>query len=265
MSRVGVVAISLSLCAHAAAAQDTVEVIPAEQGVVAPTPLDGVRDEPHIFAKLLGTLARDIKRLPSKDSAHLALNGSLLALAAWPLDEIATLGASSSHVLKAAYSGWGKALGREWVQGGAALGAYVAGRVLDRPRLATVGGDLIEAQLLAVTLTQGLKFAVRRERPDREARSFPSGHASAAFASATVLQRHFGRKIAIPAYAVAVYTSSSRLQANSHYASDVFIGATLGIIVGRTATIDLPGARVSLTPTPVRGGVYVGATLSGGR
>lgn len=212
---------------------------------------------PGPFQKLFTTIVSDLKRLPSKENARLALNGITFALAAYPFDDVTTLGASSSHVLKAGFSGWGKALGREWVQGGVALATYFGGKVLDRPSLAAAGGDLIEAQLLSVTLTQSLKFAVSRTRPDGEARSFPSGHASAAFATAAVLHEHYGRRVAIPAYAVAVYTSVSRLQANSHYPTDVIIGSTLGLIVGRTATIDMAGARFQVSPAPVAGGAMV--------
>ena len=238
-----------------ARAQEAAQASSAETDAVTPAP-------PGPFRKLLFTISRDIKQLPSRDTAHLFINGTLLALAAYPFDEVATLGASSSHVLKAGFSGWGKALGREWVQGGGALAAYVAGRALKKPTLAATGGDLIEAQLLSVTLTQGMKFAARRTRPDGEARSFPSGHASAAFATAAVLHRRFGRKVAIPAYGVAVYTSTSRLQANSHYASDVIMGATLGLIVGRTATIELSQPRVQVAPVPVPGGMMLLATVA---
>lgn len=217
--------------------------------------------EEGAMKRMVRTFAQDISRLPSRENARLAINGTLLALAAHPFDDIATLGASSSHVLKASYSGWGKALGREWVQGGVALAAYVGGRVFDRPAMAAVGGDLVQAQVLAATLTQGIKFAVQRTRPDGEARSFPSGHASAAFATAAVVHQHFGRKVAFPAYAIAVYTSSSRLQANSHYASDVIVGATLGLIVGRTVTVDVAQARLQLTPMPVRGGMQLAVVV----
>jgi membrane-associated phospholipid phosphatase len=217
-------------------------------------------ENPSAMRRLVRSFSRDIRRLPSKDNARLAINGTLLALAAHPFDDVTTLGASSSHVLKATYSGWGKALGREWVQGGAALATYVAGHTFKRPAIAAAGADLMRAQVLAATLTQGLKFAVQRTRPDREARSFPSGHASAAFATAAVVHQHFGRQAAIPAYAIAVYTSTSRLQANSHYASDVIVGATLGLIVGRTVSLDIAQARLQLTPTPIRGGVMVVAS-----
>ena len=217
--------------------------------------------EDGTMRRVLRGLARDVRRLPSEDSARLAINGALLALAAYPFDEVATLGASSSHVLKASFSGWGKALGREWVQGGAALAAYMGGRVFDKPAMTAAGADLIQAQVLAASLTQGIKFAVQRTRPDGEARSFPSGHASAAFATAAVVHQHFGRQAAIPAYAIAVYTSTSRLQANSHYASDVIVGATLGLIVGRTVSLEIAQSRLQLTPTPIRGGVLLLVTV----
>ncbi len=201
------------------------------------------------------------RRLPIRDTARLAINGTLAGARRLPFDEIATLGASSSHVLKAAYSGWGKALGREWVQGGAALAAYVGGPSVREPAMTAAGADLMQAQVLAATMTQGIKFAVQRTRPDGEARSFPSGHASAAFATAAVLHQHYGRKAAIPAYAIAVYTSTSRLQANSHYASDVIVGATLGLIVGRTVSLDIAQSRLQFTPTPIRGGVMIVASM----
>jgi membrane-associated phospholipid phosphatase len=212
-------------------------------------------EPPGPFRKLFVTLARDIKDLPSRNNVTFLVNGALLAAAAYPLDDLATLGASSSPVLKATFAGAGKALGREWMQGGGALAAYVAGHVWDKPRMVAASGDLIEAQLVAVTVTQGLKFAFSRTRPDGEARSFPSGHASAAFATARVMQRHFGPKVAVPAYAIAVYTAASRLQANSHYASDVFFGAALGLAIANTATAELEQSRFQISPSVVPGGV----------
>lgn len=230
--------------------------------LAAPAPLAAQpASSPNPFAKLFVTLGRDLKNLPSRENAPVLINGAILAAAAYPFDEIATLGASSSHVLKATFSGFGKALGREWIQGGGALAAYVVGRAWDRPQLTEAAGDLIEAQIVALSVTQGLKFAIGRTRPDGEARSFPSGHASAAFATATVLYRHFGRKAAIPAYALAVYTSASRLQANSHYASDVFFGAALGMAIAQTATIEVGDQRLDVIPAPTTGGLMLSLVL----
>lgn len=214
----------------------------------------------NIFRKLFVTLGRDVKELSSADSRRILINGATLAMAAFPLDDVTTLAASSSPILKASFSGWGKALGREWVQGGTALATYVGGRLLKKPKMARVGGDLIEAQLFALTLTQGIKFVSNRTRPDGEARSFPSGHASAAFATASVVQRHFGRRAAIPAYGMAVYTSVSRLQANSHFASDIIFGAALGVVAGRTATIELDKSRLHVSAVPMQRGVSLVVT-----
>ena len=46
--------------------------------------------------------------------------------------------------------------------------------------------------------------------PTATPRSFPSGHASATFATATVLQRHYGWKLGLPFYLLGVYTAASR-------------------------------------------------------
>jgi membrane-associated phospholipid phosphatase len=144
--------------------------------------------------------------------------------------------------------------GEEYVQVGTALAAYAIGRLADQPRMAQLGRDLMEAQVVSAILTQSLKFATDRTRPDGELRSFPSGHASATFSMAAVMHRHFGWKGALSGYAAAALISGSRLQANSHYASDVIFGAALGIVAGRSATLDIAGRRLSVAPTPVAGG-----------
>ena len=90
------------------------------------------------------------------------------------------------------------------------------------------------------------------ERPARTSDgtefSFPSGHSAATFASATVLQRHFGWKVGVPAFAVASYVAASRVQEKRHFLSDVAFGATLGIIAGRTVTVGRGEARFAVSP-----------------
>ena len=138
-----------------------------------------------------------------------------------------------------------------------ALATYVGGRSMDNDRVTQLGADFLESQVVAAITTVGLKFAVNRTRPDGEARSFPSGHAAGTFAMATVAQRHFGWKVAVPAYGAAVLISGARLHANSHYATDVIAGATIGILAGRAATFELAGSRVSVSPVMVPGGAAV--------
>ena len=100
--------------------------------------------------------------------------------------------------------------------------------------------------MLTAGLTYGLKAAVRREHTGY---SFPSGHASVTFATATVLQRHFGWKGAL-AYSVAAYVAASRLHENRHHLSDVVFGAAVAAVAGRTVTPGSTAPEVSRT-TPV--------------
>ena len=105
-----------------------------------------------------------------------------------------------------------------------------------------------------VSWTYAIKVATQRTRPNGDPRSFPSGHASTSFATAMVLQEHFGWKVGVPAFALAAYTGASRVAANQHWASDVVFGAAVGMASGRTVTIHLRDTRVSLAPLAVPGG-----------
>jgi membrane-associated phospholipid phosphatase len=74
------------------------------------------------------------------------------------------------------------------------------------------------------------------------------------FASATVLQRNFGWKAGVPAYAFATYVAASRVQEKRHFLSDVAFGAAIGIAAGRTVTIGRGGREFALGPVAVPGG-----------
>ncbi len=79
--------------------------------------------------------------------------------------------------------------------------------------------------------TYGLKYSVSEERPDKsDNQSFPSGHTSVTFQSATFIHKRYGFKEAIPAYLAATYTGWSRVDAKKHYTHDVLAGALLGAL-----------------------------------
>jgi undecaprenyl-diphosphatase len=63
--------------------------------------------------------------------------------------------------------------------------------------------------------------------------SFPSGHASAAFAAATLLAED--DPLWPLYYAAAAFVASSRTYVKIHHASDVVAGAATGIVIGRIA------------------------------
>lgn len=142
------------------------------------------------------------------------------------------------------------------VVGLAVAGVFAAGRMAEGPRFRAMSYDLLDAFVVNWAWTSVVKTAVSRERPNGEdSKSFPSGHASNAFALATVAERHYGWKAGLPAYALASAVAASRLQRNKHYLSDVLAGATLGYVVGRTVVrvngrpLDAPRRpQVSLTP-----------------
>lgn len=85
-------------------------------------------------------------------------------------------------------------------------------------------------------ITHALKVTTQRRRPDdSDPFSFPSGHTSAAFSTATSLTYAYGWKAAFPAYGLAILSGLSRIADDKHWASDVVAGAFLGIIWGRAS------------------------------
>lgn len=197
---------------------------------------EGVPVEHTGFKTLFRDTVSDFRHLPSKDSALVLTIGGGLAFAMHPWDDDLNGRLTGSAADK--FFAPGKVLGYGAVQIGFAVGTWVVGRATNKHgRVAHLGLDLLRAQIVTQSLTYGLKYAVQRTRPDgSDGYSFPSGHASTTFATATVLERHLGWKAAVPTYAVATYVAASRLHENRHYLSDVVFGATVGLISGRTVT-----------------------------
>jgi len=222
---------------------------------------DDAQEQTATFGSIFSGLGRDFTRLPTKSNLLVLGLGGALALAAHPADSALTSRAARSEPLDDVFE-IGAFTGGGWVQVGGAFGTYFLGRLSGNERMQSTGADLAQAQILNAILTQGVKLAVARTRPDHGRFSFPSGHASATFATATVLQRRFGWKLGLPAYTLASYVSASRLQENRHYASDVIFGAALGIVAGRTVTIGKSSARLDISPLVIRGGGGVSFTRS---
>lgn len=204
----------------------------------------------HVFT---GTVD-GFRHLSSRDSIGLLAIGAAAAAGAHPADREVTEDFAHPGTLRSVFRS-GAAIGGSPLELSAAFATYGIGRALHHPCAAAVGVDLVRAQLMTEALTIGIKESGRRSRPAGGGFSFPSGHTAAAFASATVLQRHFGWKVGIPAYGVAAYVAASRVQMERHYVSDVVFGAAVGIVAGRSVTVG--SQRFVISPTASRHGAGV--------
>ena len=85
------------------------------------------------------------------------------------------------------------------------------------------------AGVSTIGMTYALKYLIKKERPDgSDKHSFPSMHTSVSFTGAAFIQRRYGWKWGIPAYAIASYVGWSRTYAKKHDWWDVVAGAALG-------------------------------------
>jgi acid phosphatase family membrane protein YuiD len=94
------------------------------------------------------------------------------------------------------------------------------------------------ATTMMVAMTGGLKYSINRTRPDGDDGGFPSGHTATAFMGATLLAHEYGHISGwIPAagYTMATATGVLRILNNRHYASDVLVGAAIGILSAELA------------------------------
>jgi hypothetical protein len=123
-----------------------------------------------------------------------------------------------------------------------------------------MGLDLVRAELLQEGLVQAIKVSVNRTRPNGQKYSFPSGHAAATFAFASVIERHLGARLAWPTILIATYVGTSRLHDNVHFLSDVVFGAAVGTAAGWTVVGRHGKTNYSLMPTPIPGGMAVMVT-----
>jgi membrane-associated phospholipid phosphatase len=137
-----------------------------------------------------------------------------------------------------------------------------------KPQFVALKG--VEAFLYTAVLTQAIKQITHRHRPyqnsppdpyrwegpiaDIHYNSFPSGHTATAFAVATVIGSAYRKTIWVPlvCYSMAGLVAAERLVSNEHWASDVMMGAALGIAVGLTIAAS-PVKNLVLSPVGASG------------
>lgn len=92
---------------------------------------------------------------------------------------------------------------------------------------------LLQSEALMIALVRPLKHLTNETRPDGSAFSFPSGHTAQAFMAAAFLHKEYGHKsiwYSVAGYTMATAVGTCRMVSNRHWASDVLVGAGIGIL-----------------------------------
>lgn len=132
------------------------------------------------------------------------------------------------------------------VMPGVVGGIFIHGYVTDNKDLMRSGFKSALTIGLASVTSTGVKYLFHRPRPfkaypndiikrgaDVGPLSFPSGHTTVAFASATAMTLTYKKwYVALPSYLYAGFVGYSRMRLGVHYPSDVITGMIVGIGAG---------------------------------
>ena len=178
-----------------------------------------------------------------------------------------------------------------FIAGGA---LYLVGRSASSPRFATLGVHLTEGVLVSAALNGLVKGFSGRALPNATTKpghfsfgrgfhdgngpfvSFPSGHTAASFGAAAVITDEVSNWdstkawiVAPIAYSTATLVALSRLYENVHWASDLPIGAAIGVLSGKAVVLWeqrhpsnwLDRHLVGVTVAPGAHGMRLGASI----
>jgi membrane-associated phospholipid phosphatase len=163
--------------------------------------------------------------------------------------------------------------------GWAVVGAYgVVGFAFHDQEAKDTAFDAAMSALLSGAITDGLKIIVGRARPEQNHgaahfdpfggdKSFPSGHATTAFAIGSVIAAHSDQAwVKASAYSIAGLVAFARVYHDAHWTSDVAAGALIGTAVGETIVrlnrlVRARGSKAALYAAPIVGDGRRGAVL----
>ena len=238
---------------------------PTDVPVVAPaSPAAAAQEKPGGVKGFVRDVGGDYVHFLSLETAKWLTAGGIETIAVHQADEWIRQETQDDQVAVLSQTA-GQTYGNLSLQLPLAVGWWIAGRSTNSTRAAEAGRDLLRAQISALSWNYVVKYAVGRTRPNGDPRSFPSGHSAASFATAMVLQEHYGWKIGVPFFTIATYTAASRIVDNKHWASDVTFAAFMGMASGRTVTMRLRRTPVSIAPQALRGGGGVLVTVGPAR
>lgn len=143
-------------------------------------------------------------------------------------------------------------------------GLYLHGQIFKNDRNRDLGVKLGSALIYSTTVTTLLKLVTGRERPtisesnsnfdlfqtSWDNTSFPSGHATAAFAFASVMALSTDNEIEKAAYwTIAGVMALERIYNSHHWLSDVVLGSAIGYFTGTLIGTSKEGAGT--VPVPI--------------
>lgn len=125
-----------------------------------------------------------------------------------------------------------------------------SGYLLENEKMEETSLLSLESFIVANTIGTVIKSAAGRTRPNEDEgstkftpfsfdsahTSFPSGHTTSAFSIASVFADEYDDKpwVGVTAYTLASAVALQRIYDDKHWASDVFAGAALGTVVGKS-------------------------------
>jgi membrane-associated phospholipid phosphatase len=199
---------------------------------------------------------------------HLGAGLGIVALASLVDDPLRDELQSHRTNFKDDVSGVFRQMGEPEIYGTIGLGTLTVGVITGNDRITRAGGRISGGLLIAAATTTFLKHATGRGRPSHFSDphrfrpfsgrdSWPSGHATMAFAlAASVSDEIRSTPVTVTLYSAATLTGWSRMNDNRHWLSDVLAGAAVGIVSaklmnGRWSVLGINGPRFLLEPERV--------------
>jgi membrane-associated phospholipid phosphatase len=242
---------------------------------------DGRALQEHPFAPPHGSPTAEPSNHPTTEPPnrravewyHLGAGLGIVALASLVDDPIRDELQANRTTGKDDVSGVFRQMGEPEIYGTIGLGTLTIGVITGNDRITRAGGRISGGLLIAAATTTFLKHATGRGRPSHFSDShrfrpfsgrdsWPSGHATMAFAlAASVSDEIRSTPVTITLYSAATLTGWSRMNDNRHWLSDVLAGAAVGItsaklMNGRWTVLGIKGPRFLLEPERV--GVSLG-------
>lgn len=200
-----------------------------------------------------------VAQSPAREWKHVAPGAAIVGASLLVDDEIARIARNNdSHALNEFTDAVESFGGGSSDKVTAAFLLYGIAAKNDRAR-AVAFDSILSSVIASKAITPALKQLTGRERPNGGGESFPSNHATQAFAVASVIASHYDDRpwVRWVAYGTATSVAFARVYHDAHWTSDVLAGAGIGVLVGKTIVRTNREERAKWSVAPIRGGALI--------